>query len=95
MWLYVLAFFLLIFGIVGSIFSGGIFTIVLLPLGVIALISAAGYGAFGRSAQGRQEASSEARRSTEPQPLPTSQHSNAPARPTTPDEIADARRVQQ
>ena len=94
MWLYILAFFLLIFGIVGSVLSGGIFTIVLLPLGFIALISAIVFGAFGRSAQGRQGASTNAR-SSNGRPLPASEHSNTAAAPTTPDEIADARRVQQ
>jgi len=94
MWLYVLAFFILIFGIVGSVLSGGIFTIVLLPLGVIALISAVVFGAFGRSAQGRHGASAHAGSSTA-RPLPASEHRNTAAAPTTPDELADARRVQQ
>jgi len=93
MWLYVLAFFILIFGIVGSVLSGGIFTIVLLPLGVIALISAVVFGAFGRSAQGRQGGSTNA--ASTGRPLPASEHSNTAAAPTTPGEIADARRVQQ
>jgi hypothetical protein len=90
----VLAFFILIFGIVGSVLSGGIFTIVLLPLGVIALISAVVFGAFGRSAQGRHGASTHAGSSTA-RPLPASEHRNTAAAPTTPDELADARRVQQ
>jgi hypothetical protein len=94
MWLYILAFFILIFGIVGSVLSGGIFTIVLVPLGIIALISAFVFGAFGRSAQGRHGASTDARSSTG-RPLPVSDHNNTPAAPTTPDEIVDARRVQQ
>jgi hypothetical protein len=94
MWLYILAFFLLIFGIVGSVLSGGIFTIVLLPLGIIALISAVVFGAFGRSAQDRYGASANAGSSTV-RPLPASGHSNTSAAPTTPDEIAEARRVQQ
>jgi hypothetical protein len=94
MWLYILVFFLLIFGIVGSVLSGGIFTIVLLPLGIIALISAVVFGALGRSAQDRHGASTNARPSTV-RPLPASEHSNTLAAPTTPDEIAEARRVQQ
>jgi hypothetical protein len=94
MWLYILAFVLLIFGIVGSVLSGGIFTIVLVPLGVIALISAVAFGAFGRSAQSRHGASTNARPSTA-RPLPATGHSNTPSQPTTPDEIAEARRVQQ
>jgi hypothetical protein len=94
MWLYILAFFLLIFGIVGSVLSGGIFTIALIPLGIIALISAVVFGAFGRGAQDRHGASTNARPSTG-RPLPATEHSNTAAAPTTPDEIADARRVHQ
>ena len=94
MWLYVLAFFLLIFGIVGSVLSGGIFTIVLIPLAVVALISAVVFGALGRGAQSQQGASSKQSSSTG-RPLPSSQHSNTSSRPTTPEEITEARRVQQ
>jgi hypothetical protein len=93
MWLYILAFFVLIFGIVGSVLSGGIFTIVLIPLGIIALVSAVAYGAWGRAAQRQQGASNDAKPSPG-RPLPTG-HSNAAAAPTTPDELAEARRVQQ
>jgi hypothetical protein len=94
MWLYILVFVLLIFGIVGSVLSGGIFTIVLVPLGVIALISAVAFGAFGRSAQGRHGASTNARTSTG-RPLPTSERSNTAPQPSTPEQLAEARRVQQ
>jgi hypothetical protein len=94
MWLYILAFVLLIFAIVGSVLSGGIFTIVLLPLGIIALISAVVFGAFGRGALSRHGASSEQSSSTG-RPLPSSAHSNTPAAPNTPDELTEARRVQQ
>jgi hypothetical protein len=93
MWLYILAFFLLIFGIGGSIVSGGIFTIVLLPLGIIALVTAIGMGAFSRSEQGRHGASTHATPSTG-RPLPTG-HSNTPSAPSTPDDLTEARRVQQ
>ena len=93
MWLYILAFFLLIFGIGGSIVSGGIFTIVLLPLGIIALVSAIGFGAFSRSEHGRHGASTDAKPSTG-RPLPTG-HSNASSAPSTPDDLTEARRVQQ
>ena len=93
MWLYILAFFVLIFGIVGSVLSGGIFTIVLIPLGFVALVSAIAYGAWGRAAQGQQGAPTDAKPSTG-RPLPTG-HSNAPAAPSTPEELTEARRVQQ
>jgi hypothetical protein len=93
MWLYILAFFLLIFGIVGSVLSGGIFTIVLIPLGIIALITAAVVGGFGHAAQRRHGASTDARASTV-RPLPTG-HSNVPSAPSGPEDLAEARRVQQ
>jgi hypothetical protein len=93
MWLYILAFFLLIFGIGGSIVSGGIFTIVLVPLGFIALVTAVGVGAFGRSAQARHGGSTEGGPSTG-RPLPTG-HSNTSSAPSTPDDLTEARRVQQ
>jgi hypothetical protein len=93
MWLYILAFFLLIFGIGGSIVSGGIFTIVLLPLGFIALVTAVGAGAFGRSAQRRHGGSAAGGPSTG-RPLPTG-HSNTASAPSTPDDLTEARRVQQ
>jgi drug/metabolite transporter (DMT)-like permease len=93
MWLYILAFFVLIVGIVGTVFSGGIFTIVLVPLGIIAVITAAVFGAFGRAAQGREGASTDAKQSTG-RPLPTG-HNNAPSPPSSPEDLTEARRVQQ
>ncbi|MGZ4181147.1 MAG: hypothetical protein ACXVUL_10780 [Solirubrobacteraceae bacterium] len=94
MWLYILALFLLVFGIVGSVLSGGIFTIVFIPLGVIAVISAVAFGAFGRGAHGRHGASTNARPSTG-RPLPASEHSNTAQQPSTPEQLAEARRLQQ
>lgn len=93
MWLSILALVLLLFGIIGSVLSGGIFTIVLIPLGIIALITAAVVGGFGAAAQDRHGASPDARSST-PRPLPT-EHSNARSSPSGPEDLADARRVQQ
>jgi hypothetical protein len=94
MWLYIVALFLLIVGIVGGVLTGGIFTIVLIPLGIIALVSAIAVGAWGRAAQGRHAASTDATQPTG-RPLPASEHSNSPAAPSTPDQLADARRVHQ
>jgi predicted membrane metal-binding protein len=94
MWLYIIALVLLIFGIVGGVLTGGIFTIVLLPLGILALVCAIGYGAWARKAQGQHGAATDARASTG-RPLPSSQHSNTASAPTTPDELTDARRLQQ
>jgi hypothetical protein len=94
MWLYIIALVLLIFGLVGGVLTGGIFTIVFIPLGIIAVVSAIAYGAWGRAAQGRQGADTDATPSTG-EPLPASQHRNTAAPPSTPEQLADARRVQQ
>jgi hypothetical protein len=92
MWLYILAAVLLVFGIGGSIVSGGIFTILVLPLGAIVLVCAIVVAMWARStevaAHGGQSASE-----MEPRPLP---HSNRPqpgsSGTTSPEEFVDARR---
>jgi hypothetical protein len=89
MWLYIVALVLLVFGIVGGIATGGIFTIVLIPLGVIALVTAGVFSLWGRSQQGGEEPSSEIG-----EPLPTG-HSNAASAPSSPEQLVDARREQQ
>ncbi len=98
MWFYFIGLFLLVVGIAGSIVSGGIFTIVLLPLAVIALISAAFHSAAARKAQGRAGGATEDQAvpsAAEPAPLPSSQHANTAAAPSSPEQLADARRQQQ
>jgi hypothetical protein len=95
MWLLYLAVLLVIFGIIGSVASGGIFTIVVLPLGVIVLVVAGVMSLWGRSRKirsgGRVGASTD-----EPAPLP---HSTRPQPgtqgPNTPSELVNARREQQ
>jgi disulfide bond formation protein DsbB len=97
MWFYFIGLFLLVVGIAGSIVSGGIFTIVLLPLAVIALISAMLHSAAARKAQTRAGGATDqsARGAPEPAPLPSSQHANRAAAPSSPEQLADARRQQQ
>jgi hypothetical protein len=88
MWLYLLAAVLLLFGIVGSIFSGGIFTIVVLPVGAVVLLVALVVAAWARGSH----ASSGEAGTSEPRPLP---HTDRPqpgaAGTTSPEELADAR----
>ena len=50
MWLYLIAGFLLVVGVIGGLLSGGIFTIVVLPLGVIVLLAALAAGMWARGA---------------------------------------------
>jgi uncharacterized membrane protein len=90
MWLYMIAVVLLVAGIGGAVLTGGIFTIIVLPLGVIVLVAAivVGMGARGSGAGSVENASE-----FEPAPLP---HTNRPqpgsSGTTSPDELVDARR---
>lgn len=92
MWLLVIIAFLGLVAILGGAFAGGIFTIVLIPLAVIAFVTAIGYTYFSGSAERR--ASGDRRRGRPPAP-PTSQQPSSVSRPSTPEELADARRANQ
>lgn len=94
MWLYLIGVVLLIVGIVGGVLTGGIFTIVLLPLAALALISAFVFALLGRSAQGRSDSSTEAPHTSD-RPLPHRQPADTGPEVSTPDQLADARRQQQ
>ncbi|MDQ6817499.1 MAG: hypothetical protein M3018_08850 [Actinomycetota bacterium] len=94
MWLYLLALVLLILGIVGGVASGGIFTIILVPLGLIVAASALLYAMWGRSAQRSAGGDAEAASSTN-RPLPHTRERASGHVPTSPERLADARRSQQ
>ncbi|MBV9335181.1 MAG: hypothetical protein JO262_14145 [Solirubrobacterales bacterium] len=85
--------FLLLVGIIGGVASGGIFTLIFVPLGLVMLVVAAGAGVFGRSSQDESDGDRQPS-NTEPAPL---RHTPAQGTPTpaTPEDLADARRVQQ
>ena len=93
MWFYMIAAFLVLVGIVGGVASGGIFTLIFIPLGFVMIVVAVLSGMSGRKAQDRG-AGSEPSRTNEPAPL---RHTPAPgtASPATPEQLADARRAQQ
>ena len=93
MWLYIIAAVLLILGIAGGVLTGGIFTIVILPLGVIALVTAFVVSLWVRSQQGGASDAEEAPASQEA-PLPTG-HSNTATAPSTPEDLVNARREAQ
>lgn len=93
MWLYMIAVFLLLFGIIGGVASGGIFTLIFIPLGAVMLVVAVLMGMWHRSQEGRAGAQTEGSK-TEQAPLRHTPPQGAPT-PTTPEELADARRVQQ
>ena len=92
MWLLVVIAFLGLVAILGGALAGGIFTIVLIPLALIAFATALAYSYFGGSAQRR--ASGERRRDRPPPP-PTAQQPSSVAPPSTPGDLADARRANQ
>lgn len=92
MWLLVVIAFLGLLAIVGGTLAGGIFTIVLIPLAVIAFVTVVGYSYFGGAAERR--ASGERSRGRPPAP-PTAQQPSSVARPSTPEDLADARRANQ
>jgi hypothetical protein len=94
MWLYMLGAFLLVVGIVGGIATGGIFTLVFIPLGIIALVSAAAYSMWGRAASARAGGGT-AGHATTAEPLPHSRHGDPGHVASSPEALADARRVEQ
>lgn len=94
MWLYLIGGFLIVIGIVGGIFTGGAVTIALIPIGAVVLFSAAGYAGWARAAHRRAGAGADAHPTTA-RPLPH-QDAGSPAHvPTSPEALADARRVEQ
>jgi hypothetical protein len=92
MWFYMIAGFLILVGVVGGVASGGIFTLIFIPLGAIMVVVAVLSGAFGRASQdsGTRQRSTRA----EPEPLPHTPSGTAPA-PSSPEQLVDARRGQQ
>jgi len=94
MWLYLVALVLVILGIVGGVASGGIFTIILVPLGVIVAGSAFMYAASARRSQSAAGGEAEAAPSTN-RPLPHTPQRESGHVPTSPERLADARRAEQ
>ncbi len=93
MWFYMIAFFLILVGIIGGVLSGGIFTIIFIPLGAIMLVVAVVFGMWSRAREGSATPDAEGAK-TDQAPLRHTPPQGAPA-PTRPEELADARRVQQ
>jgi hypothetical protein len=94
MWLYMIAAVMLVLGLFGSILTGGIFTIIVLPLGVIVLIAAFVIAMWSRT--GVSEGGEKSTSASEPRPLP---HSDRPqpgsSGTSSPEELVDARRQAQ
>jgi flagellar basal body-associated protein FliL len=85
-------------GLVGGILTGGIFTIVLIPVGVLALVTAGVLSLWARATQGKEAGETEGGAgdpsSAMDRPLPTG-HSNTATAPSSPEQLTDARRQQQ
>ncbi|MGH2913408.1 MAG: hypothetical protein ACRDMX_00280 [Solirubrobacteraceae bacterium] len=93
MWLGLFFGIVIVIALILAIFAGGAFTIIVLPAAVFVALVALAFSGWGRAS---------ARKADEhvpPQgegPVPAaSQHANTVAAPTTPDQLADARRAQQ
>lgn len=94
MWFYPLVGLLVVLAIAGSVFGGGIFTIILVPLAVIGVFSALAYaliaGAANRTSGGSADPAQSARG-----PATRVSHTPSPRTPSSPEELVDARRGQQ
>jgi hypothetical protein len=93
MWFYMIAAFLVLVGLIGGVASGGIFTLIFIPLGAIMLVVAVLSGVWHRGQQGRAGGQTEGS-TTEQAPLRHTPPQGAPT-PTRPEELVDARRAQQ
>lgn len=95
MWFYMIAAFLILVGIIGGALSGGIFTIIFIPLGAIMLVVAVVFGMWSRAREGSASPESQTEGAkTEQAPLRHTPAQGTPA-PSRPEELVDARRVQQ
>jgi hypothetical protein len=92
MWLVFLFFVGAIFVVIAGVLSGGIFTLVLVPIAIVAIVSGIAYAGWGylKGAGTQQEVESAME-----DPLPHSGHSNVPSRPNTPDDLVNARQQAQ
>lgn len=91
MWFYPLLLFLVVLGLVGIIFLGGVYTLVLVPLAVIGLISAVGYAMWGRAQAAGAGGATEATHTTT-RPLPGRGRRQRGREPTSAERLAEGRR---
>ncbi|MHB8657993.1 MAG: hypothetical protein ACYC91_08555 [Solirubrobacteraceae bacterium] len=92
MWLFPVAGLLVVLGLLGGAVAGGIYTIVLIPLGAIALLAGLAYSLMARQSQ---EAQGGGGAPTVEPPLPSGGQPTQAQAPSTPEQLTDARRVQQ
>jgi hypothetical protein len=94
MWLYLIGIVVVLFGIVGA-FAGGIYTLILIPIGLVIIASAAGYTILGRGAHHAGGGARTAGGPSTGEPLPHSPRGDSGRAPTSPEALADARRTEQ
>jgi hypothetical protein len=97
MWLYLIALAAIMLGVVLAFAGGGIFSLVLIPLGLIALGAAVFSSASALRAQRAQAGGPHESDPQDPteQPLPHSLPRDTGRAATSPEGLADARRAQQ
>jgi hypothetical protein len=91
MWFYPVLLILVLLGLAGIIFLGGVYTLVLVPLVVIALGSTLAYMMWARAHAASAGAETEAS-ATSDRPLPHRRRARRQRVPTTPERLVDARR---
>lgn len=94
MWFYPIVLVLVLLGLVGAVFLGGVYTLVLVPLVVIALLSALGYALAARSRAVSSGSTAEAEQSGH-RPLPHRRERMPSRAATTPERLVEGRRQQQ
>ena len=91
MWFYPLLLFFVLMAVIGTIIGGGIFAVILIPLGVIGLVSTVVYAMWGRAQAASAGASTDATHTTT-RPLPGRGRRTRGRETTSPDRLVDARR---
>jgi len=94
MWFYPLVALLVILGLAGGILLGGIFTMILVPVALIVLVSSIVYALWGRALQGAGGGGTHATHVDE-RPLPPRRRRPSGRARTSPEALADARRERQ
>lgn len=90
MWFYPVLLLLGLLGLAGVIFLGGVYTLVLVPIAVIGIVSAVAYMMWGRAQAASVEGETDATH-TPSTPLPGSRRRARGREPTSPERLADAR----
>lgn len=93
MWFYPILLILVLLGVAGGVFLGGVYTLVLVPLVVIALLSALAYALWARSIAGSAGAATDGGSAPE-RPLPHRSHRMPRRATTTPEGLVEGRRQQ-